>query len=450
MKKNLFFLFALICSMSLFTACSDDDDDSTWKKLPSQAITSENLTLTTNAQNFPDASVKLAMVDAQNGVLTLNNAIRGLNEVEVNITVAEQADGSFKFQGEKNVGTVTKAVADLVSSTTVKVLGSITLDGKAEVTVVTTASGSLVKKWQLCDSLIVDPKANAHAYAPFKIQWVSPYGTNGNEGLAAGNIQLIATPVLSSIMVKLLKDVEFKADGAIVANYAKDVEIDQNEIMSGILGGAGLPSTEGLTWLTSPANLAYWYAGDNHVYLVLDIPAIVANAMAGQPNPNMNPEMILGIVKMLKGMSGAEIKGLLGELLKNVGSDNILGKLDFTKISDGDIEKLIGYVINGFPLSYQMSEVVLKDGSKMNNLYVYLDKSIFDTFMPLVYPMLPDLDTMVKGIVVEMFGQPMPIWGLISALTGLESLTEFEPLWKATTQFNIGLDLGTGSYKVAK
>ena len=27
MKKNLFFLFALICSVSLFTACSDDDDD---------------------------------------------------------------------------------------------------------------------------------------------------------------------------------------------------------------------------------------------------------------------------------------------------------------------------------------------------------------------------------------------------------------------------------------
>lgn len=27
MKKNLFYLFALICSMSLFTACSDDDDD---------------------------------------------------------------------------------------------------------------------------------------------------------------------------------------------------------------------------------------------------------------------------------------------------------------------------------------------------------------------------------------------------------------------------------------
>ena len=29
MKKNLFFLFTLICSMSLFTACSDDDPDYT-------------------------------------------------------------------------------------------------------------------------------------------------------------------------------------------------------------------------------------------------------------------------------------------------------------------------------------------------------------------------------------------------------------------------------------
>ena len=27
MKKNLFYLFALVCSMSLFIACSDDDPD---------------------------------------------------------------------------------------------------------------------------------------------------------------------------------------------------------------------------------------------------------------------------------------------------------------------------------------------------------------------------------------------------------------------------------------
>ena len=33
MKKNLLYLFALICSVSLFTACSDDDEktDDSWK-----------------------------------------------------------------------------------------------------------------------------------------------------------------------------------------------------------------------------------------------------------------------------------------------------------------------------------------------------------------------------------------------------------------------------------
>jgi len=36
MKKNLFYLFALLCSVSLFSACSDDDDDS---KIADDAIT---------------------------------------------------------------------------------------------------------------------------------------------------------------------------------------------------------------------------------------------------------------------------------------------------------------------------------------------------------------------------------------------------------------------------
>lgn len=449
MKKNLFYLFALICSMSLFTACSDDDEPS-WKKLPSKEISDKDLTLTTNAQSFPNASVKLAMVDDQNGVLTLNNAVRGLNEIEINVTVAEQADGAFAFQGEKSVGSATKAVADLVSSTSVKVSGTINLNGTATVAVTTSASGSIVKKWQLCDKLIFDSEINAYAYAPFKLYWESPKGEGGDFSIAAENIQLLGTPTLSSIMVKLLKDVEFKADGAIVANYAKEIEIDQNEIISGILGGGGLPSTDGVSWLTSPANLAYWYAADNHVYVVLDVAAIVAKAMAGEGSSAITPEMIAGILEGMKNQSGAEIKGLLDGLIKKFGGEGILSKLDITKISDADIEKLIGYVLNGFPLSYEISEVTLENGNKVDNIYVYLDKSIFDVFMPAIYPMLPDLDTLVKGITIDMMGVPMPVWGLIQAMTGLNSLTDIELMWKATTKFNIGLDLGNGSYKVAK
>lgn len=63
MKKKLLYLFALICSMSMFTACSDDDDKPNWKKLPTQEISAGNLALTTNTLPQVGASVKLAMVD---------------------------------------------------------------------------------------------------------------------------------------------------------------------------------------------------------------------------------------------------------------------------------------------------------------------------------------------------------------------------------------------------
>lgn len=439
MKKNLFYLFALFCSMSLFIACSNDDDPN-WKKLTSQAITAENLILTTNTQQVSGASVRLAMADAQNGVLTLTKAVRGMDEVEVHVVVNEQADGAFGFQGEQSVAT-TRAVADLVSSTTVKVTGTISLDNKAVVEVETSASGNLVKKIKLCDALYFGQ--NNERFAPCRINWVSSYNT----GVAADNVQTLGTTALSVIMIKLLKDVEFKANGSIVANYAKDVNIDQNEIIMGAMG-QGLPSVDGISWLTSPENLAYWYAADDHIYVVLDIANIIAESMKGEDKPAMNPETIMGIIEGLKGMSGADIKNMLSGLLDNLGSDSMLAKLDITKISDADIKKLVGYLIDGFPLDYKVTEVTLQNGSKAKDLFVYVDKNVFDIFMPAVYPMLPDLDTFVKGLTVEIAGQPAPLWNLINALTQLNSLTEFEGIWKTTTVFNVGLDLTNDSFKV--
>ena len=40
MKKNLFYLFALVCSLSLFTACSDDDEK---KELTLSQVIENNL-----------------------------------------------------------------------------------------------------------------------------------------------------------------------------------------------------------------------------------------------------------------------------------------------------------------------------------------------------------------------------------------------------------------------
>ena len=85
MKKNLFYLFALICSMSLFTACSDDDDDKVVCPVPQTEFTvATGLNLTYNGGAMlgkkvtftPDASdaTKATLVLAGNldlsGILT--------------------------------------------------------------------------------------------------------------------------------------------------------------------------------------------------------------------------------------------------------------------------------------------------------------------------------------------------------------------------------------------
>ncbi len=89
-------------------------------------------------------------------------------------------------------------------------------------------------------------------------------------------------------------------------------------------------------------------------------------------------------------MSGADIKNLLGQLLAGLEDDNMLKKLDISKISDSDIEKLISYVIDGFPLNYRTTQLEIKNEEELvrtvNNISIYLDKDLFDIFMPALYP----------------------------------------------------------------
>ena len=150
-------------------------------------------------------------------------------------------------------------------------------------------------------------------------------------------------------------------------------------------------------------------------------------------------------------MSGADIKNLLGQLLAGLEDDNMLKKLDISKISDSDIEKLISYVIDGFPLNYRTTQLEIKNEEELvrtvNDLSIYLDKDLFDIFMPALYPMLPDVDALLKNTNIEFLGRSIPLWNMIQMLTALNSMTEIEGIWNVTTRFNLGISLGDNSYK---
>ncbi|WP_294588882.1 hypothetical protein [uncultured Bacteroides sp.] len=101
MKKNLFYLFALICSMSLFTACSDDDEDTSWMvyQEPTE-FTEAKLQVITNGteqQNFP---VTFTATSANTGTLTFEKIVNVAIDFKMDVNLKKTTDG-YEILGTK-------------------------------------------------------------------------------------------------------------------------------------------------------------------------------------------------------------------------------------------------------------------------------------------------------------------------------------------------------------
>lgn len=146
MKKNLFYLFALICSMSLFTACSDDEEP--WKKIPQNEISVNDgsATLKINGETSTSGSVQMTVRSESMAALALKNVIPGYSDLSVDVELEKQADNSFMFAGATNVNTAptTRLVSNDPALLTVEVDGTITLDGKVNLNVTASGSGLFV------------------------------------------------------------------------------------------------------------------------------------------------------------------------------------------------------------------------------------------------------------------------------------------------------------------
>lgn len=380
MKKNLFYLFALICSMSLFTACSDDDDDKVVCPVPQTEFTvATGLNLTYNGGTMlgkkvtftPDASdaTKATLVLAGNldlsGILTREAAsgsfgagvFPGSPVVTLPVTLNIQGD-ECSFSGTSETDYCTFDYAGKVTASSLKLdLTNVALKNSA-------LSGTT---W------VPTPLNSDYPEEPIHLIWESNKNVPG-WGLP---IQTILTLLLDKVNVEdmlcsVLHDITLGADGNISASYVDAAQ-----------GGTSVVKT--------PANVAQ--------YVVLSVT---------QMKVYLNLDAIIANVKRL----GSSTKAI-----------------DMSEILSQAVTSLLPLVTDGVPLTYEKNEGKLK---------AYLNTDLLLPLMKnIVAPLFSD-EEFVNMLIEAMKADPD--FGSMAGMAEgmLKGLPE---IINETTRLEVGLNL---------
>lgn len=400
MKKNLFYyLFAVICTIGLFTSCSDDDEKVV-NPIPQTTFNSENgLQLTYNGAPLlgkkvtftPDATEATKATLRLEGEFDLTGILKGQRSnmtsptgpgvfpgspvttlsVDLSINgnqctfsgVSETEYCTFSYAGKVTAGTMDLSFTD------------VTLKNTA-------LAGTVWKPTPLANT------EDGGMDEPIHFVWKS--GTKAAIEIFPGpeieinDLLLLALryPLfddgsgdrvsVEQMLCSVLKDVTLGADGNIVATY-----------MDAANGG-----TE---WVTSPSNMAqYVVTGDNQLLLFLNPQAIMAN-------------------------------------VDNV--EKSVRTVDVGAILQQAIAELYPMLINGVPLTYT------KEGNRMK---VFLGTDLLLPLMKnIVAPLFEDEEFL--NMVIEAMKSDPQFGGMAGMM--VPTLKLLPEIIKNTTQLEIGLDL---------
>lgn len=401
MKKNLFYyLFAVICTIGLFTSCSDDDEKVV-NPIPQTTFNSENgLQLTNNGAPLlgkkvtftPDATEATKATLRLEGEFDLAGILKGQRSnmtsptgpgvfpgspvttlsVDLSINgnqctfsgVSETEYCTFSYAGKVTAGTMDLSFTD------------VTLKNTA-------LAGTVWKPTPLANT------EDGGMDEPIHFVWKS--GTKAAieifghpSEIEINDLLLLALrfPLfddgsgdrvsVEQMLCSVLKDVTLGADGNIVATY-----------MDAANGG-----TE---WVTSPSNMAqYVVTGDNQLLLFLNPQAIMAN-------------------------------------VDNV--EKSVRTVDVGAILQQAIAELYPMLINGVPLTYT------KEGNRMK---VFLGTDLLLPLMKnIVAPLFEDEEFL--NMVIEAMKSDPQFGGMAGMM--VPTLKLLPEIIKNTTQLEIGLDL---------
>lgn len=395
MKKNLFYyLFAVICSVTLFTSCSDDDDEKMVNPVPQTTFTGENglqltyngapmpgkkVTFTPDATNAQKATLRLEGEFDLNGILGKAKSAAAREDVSmptapgvlpgspvvtlpVDLTIngdkcsfagtSETDYCTFSYKGEVSAGAMELALSE-VKLKNAKQAG---MTWK-------------LKPYDEEDPNETDPiylvwEAEKKVFDFLPIESVLKLALRMELIAAGADHKVSATEMLGTV----LQDVTFMEDGNIVATY-KDA------------------ANGGTEWTKSPVNLAqYVVENDNQIKVFLNPAAIIA-------------------------------------AVNNAGR-----AVDVQTVIQQTIQMLYPMLVNGVPVAFEQTEDALS---------VYLNTELLLPLLKtLVVPLLSDEE--VVAMLVELMKKD-PDFSEMADLAE-PMLKAFPEIIESTTKVEIGLN----------
>lgn len=395
MKKNLFYyLFAVICSVTLFTSCSDDDDEKMVNPVPQTTFTGENglqltyngapmpgkkVTFTPDATNAQKATLRLEGEFDLNGILGKAKSAAAREDVSmptapgvlpgspvvtlpVDLTIngdkcsfagtSETDYCTFSYKGEVSAGAMELALSE-VKLKNAKLAG---MTWK-------------LKPYDKEDPNETDPiylvwEAEKKVFDLLPIESVLKFALRMELIAAGADHKVSATEMLGTV----LQDVTFMEDGNIVATY-KDA------------------ANGGTEWTKSPVNLAqYVVENDNQIKVFLNPAAIIA-------------------------------------AVNNAGR-----AVDVQTVIQQTIQMLYPMLVNGVPVAFEQTEDALS---------VYLNTELLLPLLKtLVVPLLSDEE--VVAMLVELMKKD-PDFSEMADLAE-PMLKAFPEIIESTTKVEIGLN----------
>lgn len=394
MKKNLFYyLFAVICSVTLFTSCSDDDDEKMVNPVPQTTFTGENglqltyngapmpgkkVTFTPDATNAQKATLRLEGEFDLNGILGKAKSAAAREDVSmptapgvlpgspvvtlpVDLTIngdkcsfagtSETDYCTFSYKGEVSAGAMELALSE-VKLKNAKLAGM---------------------TWKLKPYDKEDPNETDPIYLVWEAEKVFDFPPIESVLKLALRMELIAAGAdhkvsATEMLGTVLQDVTFMEDGNIVATY-KDA------------------ANGGTEWTKSPVNLAqYVVENDNQIKVFLNPAAIIA-------------------------------------AVNNAGR-----AVDVQTVIQQTIQMLYPMLVNGVPVAFEQTEDALS---------VYLNTELLLPLLKtLVVPLLSDEE--VVAMLVELMKKD-PDFSEMADLAE-PMLKAFPEIIESTTKVEIGLN----------